>query len=77
MTDLQIEIELLQAKNINLKTDRNGLEGSYKSAIVFSAHLRNEVAGLESRIELFVETPDRRTRELNKVLLEKKLTTEE
>ena len=77
MLDLQIEIERLQSEIIKVKADRNGFEDSYKSAVAFSTELRHEVAGLESRIKLFEQTLDRRTSELTKVLIDKKLTSEE
>ena len=77
MLDLQIEIERLQSEIIKVKADRNGFEDSYKSAVVFSTELRHEVARLESRNKLFEQILDRRTSELNKVLIDKKLTSEE
>ena len=77
MLDLQIEIERLQSEIMCLKDDRNGFEDSYKSAIAFSTQLRNEVARLESKIALFEQTLDRRTGELSKALIDKKLTSEE
>ena len=77
MLDLQIEIERLQSEIIKVKADRNGFEDSYKSAVAFSTELRNQVAALESRIKLFEQTLDRRTSELNKVLIDKKITSEE
>ena len=77
MLDLQIEIERLQSEIIKVKADRNGFEDSYKIAVAFSTELRHEVAGLESRIKLFEHTLDQRTSELTKVLIDKKLTSEE
>ena len=77
MLDLQIEIERLQSEITKVKADRNGFEDSYKSSVAFSTELRHEVAGLECRIKLFEQTLDRRTSELTKVLIDKKLTSEE
>ena len=77
MLDLQIEIERLQSEITKVKADRNGFENSYKSSVAFSTELRHEVAGLECRIKLFEQTLDRRTSELSKVLIDKKLTSEE